>query len=208
MSNPTAKVPPWSRVTTVRDEIASVLASWRAWASNEIEASGGDPASYEQILRGEDQLIRPQKRKRDRGGIFVASPQRPAARLLVQLHRIGLQLDRLDHCEMSNEARDLALRTVGNALWAFHDVRQLELTRNGIAIAKHLNQVVGASRFQAKKQSFNSWLQEQADAIRQQRSGIYDTTIEKILLKRPEVKAARKGRGYKSGRIRRIIAKK
>jgi hypothetical protein len=184
-----------------------LLASWRAWASNEIEASGGDPASYEQILRSEDQLIRPQKRKRDRGGIFVQSSQRPAAWLLVQLHRIALQLDRLDRCEMSDEARDLALRTVGNALWAFHEVRQLEFTRNGIAIAKHLNQVVGCSRFQGEKQSFSSRLREEADAIRQQRPGISDTTIEKILLKRPEVKAANKGRGYKLGTIRKLIAK-
>jgi hypothetical protein len=207
MSNPTAKVPPWSRVTTVRDEIASMLASWRAWASNEIEASGGDPASYEQIARGEGQLIRPQKRKRDRGGIFVASPQRPAAWLLVQLDRIGLHLDRLDRCEMSDEARDLALRTVGNALWAFGDIRQLESTSNGIAIEKQLNQVFGYHDFKKKKQSFSSRLRKEADAIRQQRPGISDTTIEKILLKRPEVKAANKGRGYKPGTIRKLIAK-
>jgi hypothetical protein len=168
------------------------IASWRDWASNDIKAGGGDPGEYSQIACENGSFERRQA----------------AAHLLVQLDRIALRLDCLDRCVMSDEARNLAVATVCEALLALRDLRDLVVMRNTTAIAKHQKQNAGLSRFQAKKQSFNSWLQEQADAIRQQRPGIYDTTIEKILLKRPEVKAARKGRGYKSGRIRRIIAKK
>jgi hypothetical protein len=83
-----------------RQEVEIEIGDWRKRARDEIEAAGGLPARYSQIIW--------------ESGAF--NRRQAAAHLLIQLDRLGLRLRDLDQCKMSGATHERAFAAVHEAL--------------------------------------------------------------------------------------------
>jgi hypothetical protein len=83
-----------------RQEVEIEIGDWQKRARDEIEAAGGLPAHYSQIVWEGGAFNRPQA----------------AAHLLIQLDRLGLRLRDLDQCKMSGATHERAFAAVHEAL--------------------------------------------------------------------------------------------
>jgi hypothetical protein len=114
---------------------------WREWASNEIKATGGNPTiyklmagDYENAQRLFESLGWQSSNRHKLKTVGNLQRRHVAACLLVQLDRIGFCLERLDRCEMTEEAHQLGHLVVAEALTTLRDLRELMILRNEKAI--------------------------------------------------------------------------
>jgi hypothetical protein len=176
-----------------RQEVEIEIGDWQKRARDEIEAAGGLPAHYSQIVWEGGAFNRPQA----------------AAHLLIQLDRLGLRLRDLDQCKMSGATRERAFAAVHEALLTLYVLRDFVLMRNETAIGSNEKRNASLDVTRPKKikasRDFKAWCIEAAEPLRSR--GLKINSIAKILAKHSKAKGAKKG-GYSARGIRNIISQK
>jgi hypothetical protein len=194
-----------------REDSGYELAYWRKWASDEIKATGGNPAHYRQIADWAnagllDRMLGPHPRDlHDPHDRTVRNLERRfvAACLLVQLDRVEFRLAGLDRCEMSDEAHDLGHAVASEALAALRDLRELMILRNEKAIVSRAFLQENRAAERERIQRVDALLLREAVAMRRRRPKRTYSSMATDLLKLHSVAEA----GYEHGTLRKKLSK-